>query len=103
MLDRHYEQLEAVLASGERDNLDTASGSDDPDCYYEDMAAANERGIEYRMLVDGAQAADDLSALLAYSSAAVAWHESAWSALPRCSFVYFYLIDWDRLLNSFRD
>ncbi len=100
-LDRHFERLNAILGSGERDDLETSGGSDGPECYYEDMAAANERGLEYRMLVDGAQAAGDLSDLLAFSSGAVAWHKRAWSAMQGCSFVYFYLIDWSRLLNSF--
>ena len=100
-LDRHFERLSAILTSGERDDLESASGSRGPDCYYEDMAEANERAMEYRMLVDGARAADDLSDLLAFSSAAVSWHERAWSVLPRCSYAYIFLIDWSRLLNAF--
>ncbi|MCY3917872.1 MAG: hypothetical protein OXG49_17865 [Chloroflexi bacterium] len=100
-LNRQFEQLDAILGSGERDDLETTGGSGGPDCYYEDMAEANDRGIAYRMFLDGAQAADDLSDLIAYSSEAVAWHGRAWSALPRCSLVYSYLIDWSRLLNSF--
>ena len=99
-LDRQYRQLEALLADGERDDLDESGGSSDTDCYYEDMAVANERGIEFRSLVDGAKAAGDMDELLAYSSAAVYWHEGAWSVLPNCGFVYTYLIDWSRLLHA---
>lgn len=97
----HYERLDAILASGERDDLDEPSSYSAPDCYFEDLAAANDRGIEYRLLVDGAEAADDLSALLAFSRVAVAWHARAWSATPGCGYVHAFLIDWSRLLNWF--
>lgn len=99
-LDRHFERLNSILDSGERDDLDESRYTSDPDCYYEDMAKANDSAIEFRTLVDGALAAADLHDLLSYGSAAVAWHDRVWTTLPGCGEIFDYLIEWSRLLNS---
>ena len=98
--DQLIEEIEATLASGERDADYQSDESRYPRCSLDDMEAELEAIAGYHDLLALADAVTDIEELLAYAKAQVAWRESAWRETAPCELVWHFRFDMSRLIED---
>ncbi len=98
--DQLIEEIEATLASGERQAEYLADESRYPYCNLNEMEAHLEAIASYHDLLAMADAVTDIDELVAYAEAQIAWREITWRELAPCELVWHYRFDLSRLTED---